>query len=459
MSTEMTAIRLHGTPQMDVLAEDVYFAFATGRFDYDCVTCNAKCCRGHGYLTSVGKELVSQMKMRAGLPLFLEATSGQQAHQYEVRNCSPGCFFLSENGLCDVHATHGYDAKPETCRLFPFNNIIRVGKFLVVAPHSELCPLQIVSPNLVAERSNHTALLASLGAQGIGAPIASCSTRAGQANDVIAFEREVVELSERSLIDPDYPQFVERQLQLESPTSPVVTRDSRLALEQFIELSCELFDTPGSNRLGGDKALVQTMIGMTPFLRSRFLFQEDTGAKQWSGVPLERQRIPFAILGLYLFSESARRAGMRAVTFQTISQLLSRLQPLVKIVAYLDVVVAWQRDVPIKVAEFASADLRMAFVRLAKSLMPAVQQKRARPLGRLLLEQAPVDPIQRLLFLKEAAKCLAGRLVPIELEPITRYSAGLGTKLRGRVHRWTLSNLSDDVLLAGYDRVHSDSTR
>jgi len=455
MPTETTAIRLHGATQMDILAEDVYFAFASGRFDYDCITCNAKCCRGHGYLISAGKELVSQVKMRTGLPLFLEAANGRHANQYEVHNCSPGCFFLSEDGLCDVHATHGYDAKPETCRLFPFNNIIRAGKFLVVAPHSELCPLQILSPNLVAERSNHSALLASMAAQGIGAPIPICSTSAGQANDVVAFEREVVELSERSLMSADYRQFADRQTQLESGGDSVRTDDTRSAVDRFVELSRELFDTPDANYLGRDEALVRTMIGMTPFLRSRFLFQHDNGATQSSGAPLDRKHIPFALLGLYLFAESAHRAGMRTVTFQTISQLLSRLQPLVKMVAYLDVVVAWQRDVPIKVGEFASADLRMAFVRLAKGLMPAVQQKRARPLGHLLLEQAPVDPIQRVLFLKEAAKCLAGRLVPIELEPIRRHNAGLGTKMRGRVHRWTLRNLSDDVLLAGYDRVHS----
>jgi hypothetical protein len=57
--------------------EDVYFSFASGRLAYDCVSCNAKCCRGFGYLVTGSKEVALQIEMRRQLPLFV-ATSGNQ---------------------------------------------------------------------------------------------------------------------------------------------------------------------------------------------------------------------------------------------------------------------------------------------------------------------------------------------------------------------------------------------
>ncbi len=34
-------------------------------------------------------------------------------------------FFLTAENRCSVEERAGHDAKPETCRLFPFNNILR----------------------------------------------------------------------------------------------------------------------------------------------------------------------------------------------------------------------------------------------------------------------------------------------------------------------------------------------
>ena len=112
----------------------IYFPFPSGRLGYDCVTCQAKCCRGFGYMTTVGAELDRQFEMRPTLPLFVSPpdprTSGGQV---SIGNCAPGCFFLADDGRCDIHRERGFAAKPETCRLFPFNNFRRVGRFLIVA--------------------------------------------------------------------------------------------------------------------------------------------------------------------------------------------------------------------------------------------------------------------------------------------------------------------------------------
>jgi hypothetical protein len=56
-----------------IAAQNIYFAFASGRLSYDCKTCGSKCCRGFGYVSSIGPELRRQLEMRGALPLFISA--------------------------------------------------------------------------------------------------------------------------------------------------------------------------------------------------------------------------------------------------------------------------------------------------------------------------------------------------------------------------------------------------
>src|SRR2546422_9504145 len=105
------------------LPEDlVYFAFANGRFGYDCVACGAKCCGGHGYELGLGVELQAHIARAPAVRFFLDRCEAEAASHYHVRNCAPNCFFLNDQRMCGVQVEFGYASKPETCRLFPFNN-------------------------------------------------------------------------------------------------------------------------------------------------------------------------------------------------------------------------------------------------------------------------------------------------------------------------------------------------
>lgn len=53
-----------------------------------------------------------------------------------------GCWMLKPDGLCAIETDHGYEKKPHTCRLFPFNRIFQVGEVRVVDFNSKICPLQ-----------------------------------------------------------------------------------------------------------------------------------------------------------------------------------------------------------------------------------------------------------------------------------------------------------------------------
>ena len=53
------------------------------------------------------------------------------------------CWFLDDGGLCRIETEDGRDAKPASCRLFPFNRVFRIGGVTVVDYNSVICPVQL----------------------------------------------------------------------------------------------------------------------------------------------------------------------------------------------------------------------------------------------------------------------------------------------------------------------------
>lgn len=317
MAMDDRSIRLHEPSTATIIrAEDVYFTFATGRLSYDCVTCNAKCCRGFGYLATAGKELERQLEMRPSLPLFVEPESNPR--QYRIANCALGSS-SSQSGACAKSTLNMVDAKPETCGLFPFNNLRRIGRYLVVRPHPSLCPLEVVSPGGTSECSTYGALLDAMSGQGIAACVPQCTTDDANAEHVIAFERRIVDLSEQFLQRDDYLQFVREQLRLhEAGAAP--------SLEAALQVVRELTDVPEAVALGRDADLVRTMVAVTPFLRSQVVFRDAAAGIGPGGLPLDYGRVAIAVRCIYLFAEAARASGMHRVTFQTVSKLALRFR-------------------------------------------------------------------------------------------------------------------------------------
>lgn len=176
MTAERITLRAFA-PEVHVSGQDVYFAFPSGRLKYDCVCCGAKCCRGYGYIIGSGAD--AHVALRPRLSLFV--LPSEQGPGYHVSNCPPACFFLTDEGRCGIHEAQGHDAKPETCRLFPFNNLRLFGHFLVVAPHTTICPLEITPAAETSHESRYATLLSEMASQGIDANIPVMSPPDGDA--------------------------------------------------------------------------------------------------------------------------------------------------------------------------------------------------------------------------------------------------------------------------------------
>ncbi|MDB4912369.1 MAG: hypothetical protein JWM95_13 [Gemmatimonadetes bacterium] len=429
------------TAMQGVDGNDVYFPFASGRLAYDCVSCGAKCCRGHGFSMTNGVELVEQIKMRPSLPLFMDVLD-REGKQWQVSNCAPGCFFLSHDGRCGIQVSSGYDAKPETCRLFPFNNMMRVGRYLIVAPHEELCPLEVTTGGRLSKASDHRALLDTLASQGVWARVPECVTVGQDVETVMMIERRIVELSESCLGTDDYLEFAIQQVACGVSVSASETDDARRCAQYLVTTANKLLGTAALVDYRGSNEFTRTMVASTPALRARFAFQRDRGG---AVTTIAHRRVPVAMLAIYLIADAARRAGMQQITFQSLSSMTMRMRSLIGLMSILDVPVTWRSDVAIDLAAFRKADMQLHFVGVAKALLASTQLRQQKPLGEVLLEHAPSDALERVLFVKEAARCLAGKLIPVNTLT-TNVSRKSAVRWRESAYRWALQRFSADLV-------------
>lgn len=447
MIPRVESIALRGVkPPTHVPVDRVYFAFASGRLAYDCVACNAKCCRGYGYEVEVGAPLQAHLATRPAVRFFLDPADGDWQGSYRVRNCPPSCFFLTEGNLCGIQAEHGYDSKPETCRLFPFNYFRRVGDYLIVAPHDGLCPLQILPGGEYDEKSNYEQLLATMRAHGISAEIPQVeSLNLGVATH-LSVERAIVGLSEQYLESGDYVPFVVAQICAERDSVDTADRaTSREPAEEMVDrfrhrLTQVLGASPAAaNR--GDLVLVRTLVATTPFLRSELVFPRKANALQ--PATAESAQVPFILLALHSIAAFAREAGMREITYQVITRLFADHRALLTMLGYLDRPVVWKPGEMIDVSVKGRTDFHSRYLAIARALVPRKARYLERPLGQILVETIDYDGLDRVAFLKYLAGRLIGRIISAD--------AGVGTRnvrwrFRPALQRWAFDNLSPETL-------------
>ena len=379
--------------------DHVYFAFASGRLGYDCVSCGAKCCRAHGYEVLVERELQQHLATQHAVRFFLDPCEAGADNHVHARNFNPACFFLDGHGRCGLHVDRGFAAKPETCRLFPFNDLHRVGEFLIVAPHPTLCPLAVLPSGESSDASDHGDLLAMMCAGGIGTHVGETAGNGADVPAVIAFERRMCELADAQLDATRYSTFAAAQLAASGQATDAVDR--------FLEMLDEVL---GERRPDGDDrdaTLARTMVGMTPAIRARILFA-------YGEIPgrADIERVPYLLLVLHTFAALARQAGMAEVTFQTVMGLFDTFRPLLLMLADVDRVMVWKADAPADVVVNGKPEWQERYRAVAAALRPEAQRSAQTPLGRMLCDSANANGLDRVLFLKRVARHVNGRIEP-----------------------------------------------
>ncbi|HEY0194983.1 MAG TPA: YkgJ family cysteine cluster protein, partial [Kofleriaceae bacterium] len=132
-----------------------YFTWPDRRFRYECRGCGA-CCKGHGIGIDVaGGQLTQLVARRPAITAFLRRR-GEAITAFNPRD---RCWFLAGDGLCRIEVEDGRDAKPASCRLFPFNRVFRIGAYTIVDYNSVICPMFAVADDGVS----HAEILAEIG--------------------------------------------------------------------------------------------------------------------------------------------------------------------------------------------------------------------------------------------------------------------------------------------------------
>ncbi|MCC7002388.1 MAG: YkgJ family cysteine cluster protein [Gemmatimonadaceae bacterium] len=438
------SIQLHaGSARVDVRTEDVYFAFPDGHLDYDCQSCGATCCRGHGYLVQIGRELNAQLRAHPASRMFMVDASDRGPRAFQMKNCPPGCFFLQEDLRCRIHAEHGYGAKPETCRLFPFNHVRRVGSTLIVRPHPSLCPLAVTPPGTRSERSSHAELLASFAQFGLAAIVPQAYPRRADVDALLAVERAIVAGADDALGLDRYLPYAASQLTIGragAATTPLP--DALAELEQHLVCMGRLLGAlPGMESLG-DRVAIRSLVAATPTIRAALLFPDAPATGNPTPKEIDFDQVARMLSGLSVLVAFAHEAGMERVTYQTVLRIFTDHAPLLLLLAMADRSVAWRDDVSIELQFDGPAPAKRRYVEIARALLPAVQAERRAPLHDVINANAFEDPFENLMFVRRFARAAAGKLTTMES------SASRESKfsIRRISERWALRYAPVDVL-------------
>lgn len=429
---------------MSFAPDRIYFAFASGRFGYDCIACGAKCCRGFGYSVGMSDAARSHIALRPSLRFFNDQSVSIGTVGNSIRNCPPACFFLDHEGLCGVQTAYGHEAKPETCRLFPFNSFRTVGGYLIAAPHASLCPLAVTPAPARSEMSNHEMLFAAYATAGIEADVPHARALGGSAEVLVRLERKIVAMSERESRASDYSGFVGDQL---AATMAAIApgawiEHAALAKVEVDELQSRILEVLGVPRAvrGVDHTPVARVLSAaTPFLRSTLVFP-DPGITATESL----DRVPRILLALYWLAVLAMDAGMATITFQTVSRLLGDHLRLLTLLSYLDAPVGWRTDHLIDLSFEGGRDWHRRYLTVVKSLS-ATDQERKPLFGDVLADVLPLDDFERICFLRQLAKRLAGKIGT----PSDAVRGSATFRPRQVLQKWAIRRLDLDHLV-GY---------
>ena len=116
---------------------------------YSCHGCG-DCCRD--FTVQLRKRDIQKLESQGwAAKIGEEVTQGFRGQTYLKRRDDGSCIFLREDGLCRIHAEHGFSEKPVACQVFPFN--LAPGESSLRVGLNFLC--RSVQQNVGAELHDH----------------------------------------------------------------------------------------------------------------------------------------------------------------------------------------------------------------------------------------------------------------------------------------------------------------
>jgi hypothetical protein len=348
-----------------------------------------------------------------------------------------------------VQVSSGYDAKPETCQLFPFNWLAVLGDILVVRPHYFLCPLTLTTPGHPNSSSNHQSLTSSLVRNGVKAFVPALQSVQLGTEDSISLEIACRTLAANHALDASYAPLAAAQV---TATLPYVAADG-LALDSVHGISARvhrlertmrtLLGVPLASSVGTDVQML--MAAVTPTLRSLLVWQmlpAVTGARR---LHVSVERIPLLLMALSILLEAAKASGM-APTYQTAMKLFEQSYDLLYLLALGDDRVAFDEAEPLNLRIRATEDMRDYAVSV---IFQILKFGKTRSLSEILQSVLPSQSPERQQSLRFLSRQFANCICPLGQR---RRTGGL-VLVRRRLSRRLMAVVGPDVIRLASHRL------
>lgn len=323
------------------MAPTIHFLFPDGALGHDCARCDQRCCAG-GVLLHLDRDR-HVLDRAPDLRVFTRPGPGPRLRVLEMPR--PRCYFVRDDGRCELHHQGGHAAKPAMCRLFPVNLAWRLPAHdaIVVGLFVSICPLEVVAGDATGGL-RHDALLGEVRAALDGGELTP--TRAAPHLD--RFPRDFLTLEQRLLAG--FARDRQRPLREVLATQLAITTHPR-----------PLDHVPGEDEVAAARgairdhvAEVAALLGIAdppepdPDTAAGLMAMAGLLRMSWLLEPSDLDhdehmvRLPFALATLGLLAACQVRArttiapGAPGLGLQAIHALSRSLGPLAMITTYLD---------------------------------------------------------------------------------------------------------------------------
>lgn len=331
----------------------IFVAFPDGVFHYVCRECTTICCRNSNRFDG---DLNGELRQLTVLyPALQYVAIQRRGDVITFATPSNQCFFLNHENRCAIEVDHGKALKPQTCSLFPFHSLHRLGRAVVVTPNF-LCPLRLEVPPRPGEvEGTHVRIQAGLRASHyfresfISTIPFLALPRGTSASGVLEGERAFLAACTSGLNSVRFSQ-----------TLRDVSRNPDM-LEEMAARAAGLIDLDDSLRPAGRDRIDDILLAISPILRVSLtdLSQEAKLRLLWIGELWYRR--------VLTLTGSAPKGAGDATTAKGAIELLVTALPALRLLALADEPVNLRSHKSRKVPPFADPQMMFEAYRILRS--------------------------------------------------------------------------------------------
>jgi hypothetical protein len=179
-------------------------------------------------------------------------------------------------------------------------------------------------------------------------------------------------------------------------------------------------------------ATARVLYAFTPALRAFVLFHNRLDRRR---AVVGVERIPHLLAVTAAFAGLAADAGVKNLSYLTLTQLFRKHADLIELLANVDRPMWWRGAATVEMLAAADHDDRVRFARLARAVLQQRRGCAAAPFAELLCEVLPTDPLARIGLLKRLASHLAGRLTSGAPSPGSAFEVRLRARAQHLLYR------------------------